>query len=140
MNVIDRFTDFYQNVNNESLKQLGQIYAEQILFVDPVVEHQGLVALDTYFKNLMENTTSCHCDIQNIVTQKDKHMVTWEMNFTHPKLNSGRNVQVQGVTELRTSEDRIVYHRDYYDMGQMIYEQVPLLKNVVNSLKRRLAQ
>lgn len=140
MKVIERFTEFYQNINDESLKSLAQIYAQHVVFIDPVATHQGFDALDQYFKNLMENTTSCQCDIQNIVTQGEKHMVTWVMNFTHPRLNSGRNVRVDGVTELRTSDDQIVYHRDYYDMGQMIYEHVPLLKNVVNGLKRRLAQ
>ena len=140
MNAIERFTRFYQNVDERAIAALDQIYSENVEFIDPVARHLGLGALEQYFRNLMENTQSCVCQIQCILSDDNKHMVTWEMNFTHPRLNSGRNVRVEGVTELHVADDKIIYHRDYYDMGQMIYEQVPILKSVVNGLKKRLAQ
>lgn len=140
MNVIERFTRFYQNVDEQAIASLDQIYSEEVEFVDPVARHTGLHALTLYFKNLMENAQTCQCQIQCILSDQNKHMVTWEMNFTHPKLNSGSNIRVEGVTELHVKDDIIVFHRDYYDMGQMIYEQIPFLKTVVNGVKKRLAQ
>lgn len=140
MDIIKRFTRFYQNVDEQAVASLNEIYSDNIVFVDPVAKHQGISAVEDYFKNLLENTESCECEIQNILSNANKHMVKWEMNFTHPKLNAGQNVQVEGVTELHTDGDKIIYHRDFYDMGQMVYEQVPLLKTVVKSIKKRLSQ
>ena len=30
------------------------------------------------------------------------------------------------------------YHRDYFDMGEFIYERVPVLGSVIRAIKRRL--
>jgi limonene-1,2-epoxide hydrolase len=44
---------------------------------------------------------------------------------------------VTGVSEIKFDE-RITYHRDYFDVGSMFYEQVPILKTIIQALKKRL--
>jgi hypothetical protein len=45
---------------------------------------------------------------------------------------------VRGVSHLKIS-DKIDYHEDFYDMGAMLYEQLPLLGSVTRWLRLRLA-
>jgi hypothetical protein len=59
------------------------------------------------------------------------------MHFKHPKLGN-RLISVRGVSHLQIS-DKIDFHEDFYDMGAMLYEQLPLLGNVTRWLKLRLA-
>ena len=41
---------------------------------------------------------------------------------------------------LKTRNGKIYYHRDYFDMGAMVYEQLPLLGRIVRKIKQRLGQ
>ncbi|MCT7655735.1 hypothetical protein MBH78_16005 [Oceanimonas sp. NS1] len=54
-----------------------------------------------------------------------------------PRLNGGRPVTVPGVSHLCFA-DSIYYHRDFFDLGAMLYEQLPLLGKGIRALKRRL--
>ena len=54
--------------------------------------------------------------------------------------NQSRPISVNGVSLLTLKDDRVVYHRDYYDMGEMVYEHVPVLKRVIHYIKKRLTQ
>lgn len=140
MTTLERFEQFYASINEDTIKCLPEIYAGHVRFVDPVAQHNGLSELVEYFERLMANTQSCTCTIHSMLEQQDKVMLDWTMQFAHPRLNGGNLVNVDGVTVLKLEQDRIVYHRDYYDMGQMIYEQVPLLGAVIKGVKKRMAQ
>ena len=60
------------------------------------------------------------------------------MVFAHPKLGS-KPVFVRGISHIEFS-DRIDFHEDSYDLGEMLYDHVPVLGSGTRWLKRRLAQ
>jgi len=39
-----------------------------------------------------------------------------------------------------TVEDKIVEHRDYFDAGELFYENVPILGGIIRTLKKKIAQ
>lgn len=59
------------------------------------------------------------------------------MHFSHTKLAKQRTILVEGFTHLRIRDDRVCYHRDYADLGQMLYEHIPVLGRVIKVVKRR---
>ncbi len=59
------------------------------------------------------------------------------MLLKHPRLNGGALVTVPGSTHLRF-RDKVVYHRDYFDAGAMLYEQLPLIGMVIRIIKGRI--
>jgi hypothetical protein len=61
------------------------------------------------------------------------------MTFASPRLNGGRDVEVDGSSVLAICEDRITYQRDYYDLGAMVYEQLPVLGAVIRHIRGRMA-
>ena len=62
----------------------------------------------------------------------------WIMSYQHPKLAAGRSIDVAGISHIRF-EEKIFYHRDYYDLGEMLYEHIPLYGWITRRLKARLA-
>ena len=58
----------------------------------------------------------------------------------HPSLRAGDTIRVEGASYLRTHNGKIYYHRDYFDMGAMLYEHLPLLGRIVQRIKKRLGQ
>jgi hypothetical protein len=67
--------------------------------------------------------------------------VQWQMNFSHPRLKGGKTIVVDGASYLRFNEaGKVSYHRDYFDLGAMLYEQLPLLGRIIVAVKRRLGR
>ncbi|MEM8948374.1 MAG: nuclear transport factor 2 family protein [Pseudomonadota bacterium] len=139
MDVIDRFENFYQDLGQGAIDGLSDVYDEQVVFIDPVTRHEGLPALTRYFQNLMQNCRSCRFDATTHRLGAEMAFVTWTMSFEHAHLRGGKPIVVEGVSELSIADDKIVKQRDYYDMGAMIYENVPVLGYIVGGLRRRIA-
>jgi hypothetical protein len=139
MDVLDRFERFYQELGHGSASHLADVYDEEIIFIDPVAEHEGLPALTGYFQNLMQNCRSCRFDMTIHRLRPSTAFVTWTMSFEHAHLRGGKPIVVDGVSQLDIVGDKIIRQRDYYDMGAMIYENVPVLGFVVTGLRRRMA-
>lgn len=136
---LSTFRAFYEQLQSSSLSQLSSVYSEDIMFIDPVAEHHGLDALRTYFDRLLVNCQECRFTIHDCLLQGQQGFVTWTMAFRHPKVNKGKMLYVDGCSELvLNSEQKICMQRDYYDLGAMLYQHLPLLGPLINWLKKRL--
>ena len=60
------------------------------------------------------------------------------MSYSHPRLAGGGQIDVAGISHIRF-DDKINYHRDYYDLGEMLYEHLPAYGWLTRKLKARLA-
>ena len=139
MELLERFETFYRVLNRDSLTSLPEIYSGEVRFIDPVTEHRGIGALTDYFEKLLGGCDECQFNIHNKNMSESAGYVEWTMLIKHPKLKRGRAIEVEGVSVLSIADDRITEQRDYYDLGAMMYEHIPLLGSVVAWLRRRLA-
>ncbi len=139
MTLQDRFNQFYSSLDIHALEALPGVYHSQVTFADPVAVHQGLLAVDSYFRKLLANCTRCDFRIRDQRFDSEGGFVNWTMTFANPRLNDGKAIDVDGSSVLRIRDDRIEYQRDYYDMGAMIYEQLPLLGPIVRYIRGRMA-
>ncbi|GBU14414.1 transcriptional regulator [Enterobacterales bacterium] len=136
--ILERLEDFYRHLDNSQLPQLSRIYHPNIVFIDPVGQHNGVDALEEYFRQLLKTVNYCRFDIQQSQRNGNEATLVWRMDYAHPKLNKGQNLSLDGISHLRLADDLILYQRDYYDLGAMLYEHVPLLGTAVRALKARL--
>lgn len=139
MTIIDTFRQFYDDLTLEKLPMLEKLYDDNVLLIDPVGTHRGLPLVDTYFRKLMANTSSCRFDIHQIMRNENTIFVSWTMVFVTPTFNKGEPVAVDGCSHLIVRNEKIIQHRDYYDMGQMIYEKIPVLGFLVKTIKKKMA-
>jgi limonene-1,2-epoxide hydrolase len=135
---LEKFIALYsQDLAGKDMAIIGDVYSNDIEFIDPAHRVKGIAELTHYFNNTMANVTECRFDIHSINEQAQGAFVTWTMYCAHPKLNKGKTFAVEGVSDLRFA-DKITYHRDYFDLGAMLYEQVPLLGGIVRKVKHAL--
>jgi hypothetical protein len=142
MSVIERFKAFYTSLKHAELSAIPDIYSVDVTLIDPVGTHTGLPALESYFKKLLKNAKHCDFSISTCAAMKptdqaesEAYCVVWQMHFAVPSLKKGQTITVDGMTHLKVRDDRIVYHRDFYDLGQMIYDHIPLLGWATNKIK-----
>lgn len=133
-----QLTQFYTEITMDSVEQLGFIYDPKVEFVDPVRSHHGLPALQRYFANLLGNVTHCRFDISSIDAINNRLFIVWKMHYGHPQVAGGKPLTLQGTSVLKTEANKVVFQQDYYDMGAMLYEHIPVLGFVVKKLKNRL--
>jgi hypothetical protein len=134
--VVERFKDYFRTLHESDLSQLRELYSDRIVFKDPVHEIRGLVELEDYFTSMCADLSDCRFEYLDELTNDGVAYIKWMMHFKHPKLGN-RLISVRGVSHLQVS-DKIDFHEDFYDMGAMLYEQLPLLGNVTRWLKLRL--
>ena len=136
--IVENFCLYYKEFNQDSIGGLDSIYDQNAVFEDPIGKVEGLNDLKRHFSKMMSNVSYCRFEITDVVANDGQAFITWTMSFAHPKLNGHKEITVTGVSEIKFDE-RITYHRDYFDVGSMFYEQVPILKTIIQALKKRLA-
>ena len=140
MTLIDKFSSFYTDLSSMQIAHLREIYSPQVVFIDPIASHNGLPAVEQYFGKLLKNAKFCEFDIHSkLKNDESGYTVDWTMRYTSTRINKGKPVSVDGVTILQTENGKIIRHRDYYDLGQMVYEHIPIMGGMLRKIKRGLA-
>lgn len=136
--VVEKIIDFYRDFDQKPWPRLADIYAEDVVFQDPVHRVEGLPALTDYFERTTKNIDYCRFDIHDYHEGSGSGSLFWVMTFSHPRLKKGKPLTLDGMSHICFGE-RIDFHRDYYDMGEMLYQHIPLLGGVVRRLKKNIA-
>jgi len=137
MTLIERFKSCFRVLPEADLSLLRELYTDEVVFKDPVHEIRGLVGVEDYFASMITDLTDCRFEYLDEIVGERSAYIKWVMHYRHPRLGN-RLVSVRGVSHLRFG-DKIEFHEDVYDMGAMLYEQVPVLGNVTRWLRLRLA-
>lgn len=135
---LDRLVSFYRSLDARPLSELAEIYHPEICLRDPVGTHQGLPQLEHYFASLLKNLRYCRFEVSRTHHFDDNALLIWRMIYAHPSLQRGAEQSLEGSSYLQFRDDKISYQRDYYDMGAMLYEKIPVLGAVIKQLKKRL--
>lgn len=137
---IGQVADFYRSLSKHNLESVRDLYHPNVVFEDPAHRLEGNEALYDYFENLFANVDQCEFQIHNHYQAGETGFIVWTMLLRHPKLNRSNPVEVEGVSQIAFEDNKVVYHRDYFDLGSMLYEQIPVLGAVVKKIKAGLGQ
>jgi hypothetical protein len=135
---LEKLEMLYSTTGDFSVNNLASFYCEDAAFIDPVHETHGLQAMEAYFNRAYANLTSCRFTFTEHAQNQHHIFIAWEMKFQHPKLKGGKTISVPGTSHLQLRGDRIAYHRDHYDVGCMLYDNIPVLSAITAWLKKKL--
>jgi hypothetical protein len=136
--LVKAFKALYARLDETSIAALDRVYAQGVHFKDPVHDIEGLVALQDYLSAQSQGLTECRFEYLDELISDNSAYIKWIMRFRHASLGN-RLISVRGVSHIHFS-DKIDFHEDLYDMGALLYEQIPVLGAVTRWLKNRLAR
>lgn len=136
---LSNFVSVYQTLSTNNLDLLANIYHADVTFIDPMHKVEGLDELFKYFENLYQNLASCDFEIEHIIAEDNEAAIYWKMTYQHSKLNKGKDVTVYGNSHIKGHNDKVIYHRDYLDLGEMLYEQLPIFGMLTKWIKTKAA-
>jgi hypothetical protein len=129
----------FTTLRADNIQILDAFYAPDTKFIDPLGTHSGIKSVKSYYKNLYENVKSINFKYNDIVSSGNTHVLVWTMTLEANGLNGGKPISLEGNSHIKFNEENLViYHRDYFDMGEFIYEHVPLLGWTIKQVKNRL--
>ena len=141
--VVDPKAELTKRVFNElrfdNTEILNDFYHPDIEFHDPVGSINGLDSMKNYYKKMYQGVESIRFEFNSFSSNvQGRYFFSWDMYLKTPKLNSGEEFKVVGVSEILFSDNLVVYHRDYFDMGEFIYEKLPVFGRLVKLIRKRL--
>ena len=134
--VIRKFKGYFTELNLDDISVLNEIYSDKVLFKDPIHEINGIENLKSYFKKLNENLIQGSFLFTDETIIDNKAYLSWEMKLKLKKPK--KNVKASGISVL-TFEQKITKQRDYFDAGELFYENIPLLGGIIRLLKKKIA-
>ena len=137
--MFSEFKTFYRDLHKSDLSRLDTVYTDDVIFKDPIHQIKGITPLQDYMAGLCLELTECRFEYLDELASDTSAYIKWVMHFRHPRFNN-RPIQVRGMTHIQFDHRGIHYHEDIYDMGSMLYEQLPILGAVIRWLKQRLAR
>ena len=132
---LGHFRALFNELDKGNLNKLSEVYSEDIRFQDPLETVQGLDELTRYFAGAYANVISCRFDFGEAIVQGEFAAVPWVMHLRHKRICRGREVQVRGISHLEIRDGMVCYHRDYFDAGEMLYENLPVVGRVIRWIK-----
>lgn len=136
---LQRFQQLYKKLTAEYQPDLSPVYSADVRFQDPFVALNGRSRLAAYLASSYANVIHCRFDFGAPVGHPDHCCLPWTLHLRHRRLRGGQEVKVDGISLLMVEGNRIRLHRDYFDAGQMLYENLPLLGSAVRWLRRHAA-
>ncbi|OLQ71260.1 transcriptional regulator [Photobacterium proteolyticum] len=130
-----KFVETYNQLTKHNLTELEELYHSDVIFEDPAHKMVGWPNLHDYFTRLFRTVNECQFEVHDTLSSQNKAYIEWTMTFSHPRIAGGKPRSVRGCSRLEYKDNRVIYHRDYFDMGEMLYEGVPILGSVIRRIK-----
>lgn len=134
--IIEKFKAYFTRLKLDDDTALNEIYSDHVLFIDPIHRINGIENLKSYFKKLDSNLIEGTFQFTDESIIDNTAYLQWEMNLQlkRPK----KNVKASGISVL-TFEQKIIKQRDYFDAGELFYENIPVLGSLILYLKKKIA-
>ncbi|WKK76630.2 nuclear transport factor 2 family protein [Marivirga salinae] len=135
--ILEKFKNYFSQIDFTNNSVLNEIYSDHIVLKDPIHEIHGIENLKAYFNKLNENLIEGSFLFTDESIVDNKAYLSWEMNLKlkRPK----KNVKASGISVL-IIEDKIIRQRDYFDTGELFYENIPVLGAIIRTIKKKLSK
>lgn len=138
---IARFASFFSSFAPDRVESLLALtYAGDVYFNDTLKAVRGLDELGHYLGDSARAVEDCRVQIHETTrTAQGEHLVRWSMMIRFRKLRRGVDTWTVGMSHLRFDADgRVVYHQDYWNAADGLFQHIPLLGSAIAAIKRRL--
>ncbi|MDL0429564.1 nuclear transport factor 2 family protein [Marinobacter sp. TBZ242] len=132
---LGRFRQLFNNLSAGNMTELGSVYSDNVAFTDPFSSVEGIDELTDYFTSAYANVISCSFEFGEAVINGGNVCIPWIMHLRHKRIRRGKVVSVDGISQIVIRRGRVVSHRDYFDAGQLLYENLPILGGIVRWIR-----
>jgi ketosteroid isomerase-like protein len=134
-----KMTDAFSRLSHSNpavVDEFGALYADDVEFQDPLQKVTGKEPVLAMNRRLLQRARTLSVEVHKSLSNGDDHVIFWTMRYA---FKIGPEVAIEGATHLRKRGEKIVVHRDYWDMLSSVMTSLPLARELYRTLAPRLA-
>jgi len=125
---------FYETLAPASVSRMADFYAGDAYFKDPFNEVRSLPEIQAIFARMFHAVQAPRFTVTERIVGEQAVALTWNFDFSR----RGSVWTIRGASVLRFGPDgRVIYHRDYWDAAEELYEKLPVVGTLMRWLKRQ---
>lgn len=130
------FTDYTKdNLQNN----VTEVYAEKVYFRDAFKQFDHAGEIRDYFLYGLSPLNAAEFDFRRIIRSGDEFYIDWVMRLDFKKTSAGSWEESIGMTHMRfNSAGKIIFHQDYWDPTDIVYKRIPVAKQLINFVKKKM--
>ena len=136
--MLKRLEDLFTNYTYENLQStFPKVYAQEIYFRDAFKQYNRLDELLPYMLKGVQAVSSVRFAFNHIIRSKSEFFIEWTMSIQF-KGKSEHESSI-GMSRFRfNSEGKVIFHQDYWDPTTLIYQKIPIAKQLIHFVQKRL--
>ena len=135
---IDALVQFFEQLQRADVARLKDLYAADTFFKDPFNEVKSVAEMERIFEHMFEALEQPHFIVTGRVAQGSECFLIWDFRFRFKRFDRLTWQTVRGTSHLRFGDaGKVVFHRDYWDAAEELYEKLPGLGALMRWLKRQ---
>ena len=136
MDSLTEFKEWFLNLNESTLENIGSYYDENVFFKDPFNEFNGREKLKKLFIHMFITLKNPHFVFIDNIENSEGIFLTWDFIFSY----KGNLFKIHGSSHLKLNEEnKIIYHRDYWDVGEELLLKIPIIKSLYGLFQSKLS-
>ena len=136
---LGRYAEFFAAMRQADVERMGTVMTPAVHFRDPFNDLHDLEATQTVFRHMFEACQTARFTILDQAAADETGFLLWRLDFRLRRWQPERERQILGTSHVRFAPDgRAHEHRDYWDAGQQVYEQIPVLGALLRQVRKRL--
>ena len=135
MNSLKEFKEWFLNLNESTLDNIVSYYDENVFFKDPFNEFNGREKLKKLFIHMLITLKNPQFVFIDNIKNNEEIFLTWDFIFSYKE----KLFKIHGSSHLKLNDsEKIVYHRDYWDVGEELLLKIPLIKSLYGLFQSKL--
>lgn len=138
---LERFARFFSDFSPGRIERLlPETYAEDVVFDDTLKTVRGRDALAHYLGESAAAVEACEVGILDRSSNGEgDYYLRWRMMIRFRRFRRGQDTHSIGMSHLRfNGEGRVVYHQDYWNAADGLFEHIPVIGHLIRAVKRRV--
>ena len=136
--MLQRVEDLYTNYTYENLQNsFPKVYAETIYFRDAFKQYNRLDELLPYMLKGVQAVSGVLFTFNHIMRSKGEFFIEWTMSIQFKGKDEYESSM--GMSRFRFNSDgQVIFHQDYWDPTSLIYQKIPIAKQLINFVQNRV--
>ena len=132
------YVEFYEELTPDSLARLDQLCAPAVRFRDPFNDVTGVAAYRAILAQMFEDVTEPRFEVIDRALSGRVAYLRWDFAFTPRR--GGAPWHIEGMSEVHFNDQGLVTaHLDHWDSGAQFYGRLPLLRQLIGLVRKRLS-
>ena len=136
--MLKRLEDLFTNYTHEDLqKNFPKVYAKEFYFRDAFKHFSQLDELMPYMLKGVQAVSAVRFVFNHIMRSNDEFFIEWTMSIRFKDKEDFESSI--GMSRFRfNSEGQVIFHQDYWDPTTIIYKKIPIAKQLIHFVQKRL--